>query len=171
MISDAPLVFIQACTSARVRARLGGRQDHALAALEIGRGDGGRDMVGPQAGDEILDRSERYRFAGDLGEALGAPLDGDKALAVDRDDIARSYKPPGSVAGVVRQERVCAQQEGRLRRGDGFRDLAIVHGSRIEVDLHRTHEAKQQSAGQAEGMEHRQRKQMSVSLISKRVPI
>jgi len=60
-------------------------QDHALAALGIGRRDRRRDMVWPQAGDEILARSERHRLAGDLGEALGAPLDGDKALRVDRD--------------------------------------------------------------------------------------
>jgi hypothetical protein len=28
-------------------------------------------MVGPKAGDEVLDRSERYGLAGDLGESLG----------------------------------------------------------------------------------------------------
>jgi hypothetical protein len=46
-------------------------------------------MVGPEAGEEILDRSERHGFAGDLGESFGASLDGDEAVAVDRDDIAR----------------------------------------------------------------------------------
>jgi hypothetical protein len=31
-------------------------------------------MIGPQASDEILDRSQRHGLASDLGEALERPL-------------------------------------------------------------------------------------------------
>ena len=101
MISAAPLIFIQACASARVAPGFVVASDHALAALGVGSGDRRRDMVGPKAGDEVLDRSQRHRFAGDLGETLGAPLDGDEALFVDRDDIAgvvRAALTSGSIS-------------------------------------------------------------------------
>ncbi len=35
-----------------------------------------------------LDCAQRHHLAGDLGEALHAPLDGDEALLVDVDDVA-----------------------------------------------------------------------------------
>src|ERR1700683_4734681 len=36
------------------------REDHALATLGGGRGDGRCDMIGPKADDEILNRSQRH---------------------------------------------------------------------------------------------------------------
>ena len=88
MISDAPLIFIQVCTSVRVAPGFVVARINAFASLWIGRGDRRCDMVGPEVGDDILDRRERNGFAGDLGEALGAALDRDEALLVDRHDVA-----------------------------------------------------------------------------------
>ena len=76
MRAEAPLIFIQVCASALVAPDFGRGEDDPLALLRVGRGDGGDEIVGPQAGEEVLDGAERDGFAGDLGEALGAALDG-----------------------------------------------------------------------------------------------
>ena len=89
MNSDAPVGFHPGLRLRPRCAQLGGCEDHPLAASRVGNSDRGCDMVGPKAGDEILDQSERYGLPRDLGKFFGASFDGDKALPVDRDNIAR----------------------------------------------------------------------------------
>ncbi len=60
-------------------------------------------------------------------------------------------------ARVAGQERVGAEQRGGVDVVHQLRDLPIVQRRRIEIDLHPGHQPQQQSAGQAEGVEDRQR--------------
>jgi hypothetical protein len=55
MISDAPLIFIQVCASARVAPGLVVASITRSPRFGIGRGDRRRDMLKPQAGDDLLD--------------------------------------------------------------------------------------------------------------------
>ena len=63
---------------------------------------------GHSSAGQRLDGGERDHLAADLGEALGAALDGDEALLVDGDDVA----------GVVPAFRRRLEHAGILGRAD-----------------------------------------------------
>src|SRR4051812_30428230 len=63
-------------------------QDQPLALARIWGGDDGGWRQRPQLRGQHLHGRERDHFAADLGEPFGTALDRDKALGIERDDVA-----------------------------------------------------------------------------------
>ena len=82
-------------------------QHQFLALAAVGDGDDGVATLGPDRAGDALHRRQGHHLAADLGEAFGAPLDGDIALGVHVHDVA-------GVQPVV-ADRIPGQ---RLGRGD-----------------------------------------------------
>ena len=61
------------------------------------------------------------------------------------------------VAAIAGEERIGAEQRGGVDAVDQLGNLPVVQRRRIEIDLHSGHQAEHQAAGEAEGVEDRQR--------------
>ncbi len=85
--SHAPSHGPEAPRGVRIAAL--GHEHDLLALARIRQRHGDMVHARPKIGRHCLDRRQRHHLAADLSEALGAPLDGDAAVIVDADDVAR----------------------------------------------------------------------------------
>ena len=65
-----------------------GNQHNFFALTLIGHRHGGMRAIGHKACRQFFDRGQRYHFAADFGEALGAAQDTDKTIFIYVDDVA-----------------------------------------------------------------------------------
>ena len=86
--SAAPLAPRERLEVRALRARLLGDQHESLALARIGDRRDRRHWPGQSSAASIFDGGKRDHLAADLGEPLGAALDGDEAFGIDGDDIA-----------------------------------------------------------------------------------
>jgi hypothetical protein len=78
--------------------------------------------------------------------------------------VARIIRSPRLPSGTATAAATWSGQRPATRSStEESETVSPAQGGRTEIDLHRTHEAQQQSAGQAEGMKHRQRIEADVS--------